>query len=364
MKPKKLDGLEGVRALACFGIVLCHMKGAFFHDSALAAMIERTPLKYIFSGNTPVRIMFILSGFVLCYKYFSTKNTDSLQRDAVKRYFRLALPTAAVTLLVYGMMRLNLLYNAEAAQLTNSQNFLGTFNQFEPELKTALRDGFFGSIFFKSSAYVGPLWTMTVETFGSFLVFAVVAIVKDRRVRYIFYAAFLLIFPAYYNYFILGMLVCDIYTGEEKVNRFLQEHKTITLTLHIAAWCYIGLVSNIDYYKWKGLLFDVSSAVMFLTLLNSGLLDRIWGNKVAAAVGKHGFSIYLLHWPVIESFSSAYLLALTARGYDHKMITLSNILLTMVIVYVLSVCFTKLVVLPANRFSDKIAGKIMGDQPG
>lgn len=359
MKPKKLDCLEGVRALACVGVVLCHLKGAFFPNSGLAAKIAATPLHYLFSGNTAVRIMFILSGFVLSYKYFRTGNTDTLEKDAVKRYIRLAFPMAAVTLLVYAMMRLNLFYNSEAALLTGSQEFLGMFNQFEPGIKTALYEGFWASLFKGASGYVGPAWTMTYEMLGSYLIFAVVAILKNKYARYLLSGIYLLIFPAYYIYFMLGMLICDLYTQEEWLNRFLQKYSVLAILLHAAAWYYIGSVRNLDAYRWKNLIFYFASATMFLTLLNNPLLDRLWGNKAAVTVAKHGFSVYLLHWPIIESFSCAYLLALTALGYSHRWIVLSDVILSMLLIYVVSVCFTRWVVQPSNQLSDKVSTWIL-----
>lgn len=352
MKPKKLDCLEGVRALACIGVVLCHLKGAFFPNSGLVARISATPLQYLFSGNTAVRIMFILSGFVLSYKYFRTGQTDTLEKDAVKRYIRLAFPMAAVTLFVYVMMRFNLFYNSEASVLTGSQEFLGTFNQFEPQIKSALYEGFWGSIFKGASGYVGPAWTMTYEMLGSYLIFAIVAILKNKYARYLLYTLYLLIFPAYYIYFMLGMLICDLYTQEDRLNIFLQKHSILAIILHVAAWCYIGAVTNLDAFRWKNMLFYLASATMFLTLLNNPLLDRLWGNRAAVAVAKHGFSVYLLHWPIIESFSCAYLLGLTALGYSHRLIVLSDVVLSMLLIYGVSVCFTRLVVQPSNKLSD------------
>lgn len=362
MKPKKLDCLEGVRALACIGVVLCHLKGAFLPNLHLADVLSRTPLFYLYSGNTAVRIMFILSGFVLSYKYFRVGETHTLERDAVKRYIRLALPAAFVTLMVFAMMRFNLLYNGPAGALTGSVDFLGNFNQFEPNFKSALREGFWGVMFQKWATYVGPLWTMTYEMLGSYLVFAVVAMLKNRRARYVFYVIYLLIFPAYYIYFVLGMMICDLYTGEEKLNLFLQKHSFLTIGLHAAAWYYIGAVTNLDVFKWKSLLFDLAAVLMFLTLLNSRVLDRLWGNKAGVALGKHGFSIYLLHWPVIESFSSAYLCFFLSLGFARKWIILSDILLSIPVILLVSVFFTKLVVQPSNRLSDWFAIRVLGDK--
>lgn len=360
MGQKKLESLEGVRAVACLGIVLCHLWGGFFPQSVFFASLMSTPLFYFFSGNTAVRIMFVLSGFVLSYKYFSTGKSSSLQRDTIKRYFRLALPAAAVTFLVYLIMKGNLLYNKQAGILAGTEEFLGIFNQFEPNLITCLKEGFFGVIFRGQNSYVGPLWTMTVEMLGSLLVLAAVALLTGKRVRYVFYILYLLLFPEYYNYFILGMAISDLYVHEAWLNRFLKEHRILTVALHIGCWCYIGMVSNLNVFRWKELLFLIVVTFMFLTLLNSQLLDKIWGNKVAAAVGKQSFSIYLLHWPVIQSVSCFYFIYMTERGMGRDLILVTDILLTYAVVWVLSLLFTRFVVQPSAKLSEKATDLILG----
>lgn len=364
MTTKKLDSLEGVRALACISVVLCHLWGAFAPNLKLAATLSHTPLYYLYSGNTAVRIMFVLSGFVLSYKYFYKGHTEMLERDAVKRYLRLALPATAATLIAYCLMRLNLMFNVQAAELTGSQNFLGLFNRFPPSLSGALKDSLYVAMFQSRADYVSPLWTMAYELLGSYLVFGLTAVLKSRRARYLFYLLFLFLFPAYYIYFVLGMFICDLYTAEKGLNQFLQKHGWMTIALHIAAWCYIGMVDGLDVVKWKSLLFDGMVAVMFLTLLNSPILDRLWGNPVGVHIGKHGFSIYLLHWPVIESFSCAYLCAMTAWGYGHRTVLLTNVILSMAVIYIVSVIFTRLIVQPSAVLSDKAAAWILNGKKG
>ena len=116
MKPKKINCLEGVRALSCLGVVLCHFQNGFLPNSRMAHAFFKTPLYYLFSGNTAVRVLFTLSGFVLCYKYFRTDDYSAVEQDTLKRYFRLMLPTLAVTLLACVLMRFGLMWNGEAAQ--------------------------------------------------------------------------------------------------------------------------------------------------------------------------------------------------------------------------------------------------------
>lgn len=359
MKPRKLECLEGVRALACIGVVLCHFYNGFFPNSGLMKMITRTPFNYLFSGNTAVRILFALSGFVLCYKYFRTDDYKAVERDTVKRYLRLMLPVLAVNVLVCLMMMGGLLWNHEAAAYTGSQEFMGLFNQFEPDLLQSIKVGVWESVFYGNSIYVGPFWTMKYEMIGSFLTLAAAAILRSKRARYVFYAVYLVMFSDYYIYFILGMMICDIYTHEESVNLFFTRHKWLTLVLHIAAWAYIGGVVNIDVFRIRGLLFYAAVILMFLTLLNSGILGRVWGNKAGVVIGKHSFSIYLLHWPVIESFSCFYFLFMMRRGLSLNANIITNFILTLGVIMAVSAAFTYGVVLPAARLSDKAAGFVI-----
>ncbi len=362
MKQKRLDCLEGVRALACLGVVLCHFQNGFFPNSRLAKALFQTPFYFLFSGNTAVRVMFTLSGFVLCYKYYRTDNYEALEQDAIKRYLRLMLPVLAVTLFVCAMMKAGLLWNAEAAALTGSQEFMGLFNQFEPSFLSSLKEGIWGSLFQGASSYVGPLWTMRYELFGSYLTFGAAALLKNRRARFLFYGSTLLLFSGYYQYFILGMLISDLYTHQDRLNSFFTKHKLLTILLHIGAWCYIGMITNLDVYKWRSLGFDIALTVMFLTLLNSALLGRLWGNRAGIMAGRHSFSIYLLHWPVIESFSCVFFLYMTKINLSCKWIILWDLFLTLVIILGLSAMFTYTVVLPAARLSDQAAGMILNSR--
>lgn len=362
MKQKRLDCLEGVRALACVGVVLCHFQNGFFPNSSLAQKLFKTPLYFLFSGNTAVRVLFVLSGFVLCYKYFRTDENTAMERDVLKRYFRLMLPALAVTLLACAMMKAGLLWNREAAAFTGSQEFMGQFNQFEPSLLGSLKEGVWDCLFKGAASYAGPLWTMRYEMLGSYLTFGAAALLKSKRARYAFYLAYLALFPNYYAYFVLGMLICDLYTHEEGLNRFLERHQALTLVLHLGAWCYIGCITNLDVYRLRSLGFHLAVMIMFLTLLNSSILGRVWGNKAGVFLGKHSFSVYLLHWPIIESFSCGFFLYLNRLGLPHKGILLADLALTFALTLSLSVAFTYGIVIPAARLSDRFAAFVLGER--
>ena len=70
-------------------------------------------------------------------------------------------------------------------------------------------------------------------------------------------------------------------------------------------------------------------------------------------LGKISFSWYLVHFPVIAVFSSAFLLRFYGLMNYHVLMLL-NFVLTTVIVWVISAAMTKWVEQPWNRLLNKI----------
>lgn len=310
MKQNKILCFEGIRALACIGVFLCHYKGSFFPNSEIVAKLSKTPLNIMFTGNTFVRILFVLSGFVLSYKFISSDNIDqsSITSNAVKRYFRL-MPAVLVTdLAVYLLMKFGLLFNQETAVLTHSESFLGQFNTFVPQFRQCLKEGLWGNLFAGTSAFVGPMWTMMYEMYGALLVFAVLSVLQKKGLRYIFYVVFIGMFKNYFVYFILGMFICELYCDRKLNNLWcaLKKHSLILTLVFFGSLYYIAIVYDMDTSRLKYWLFSLMLLLMFLSLVLSDWMNKICDIYIIKTLGRLSFAIYLVHWPIIESFSCAY----------------------------------------------------------
>ena len=68
----------------------------------------------------------VLSGLVQGYKIFSMEGLDRLPKDMMKRYFRLSLPVFFISLIVYLMIKGEMIYNVQANQIVQSP-WLGTY---------------------------------------------------------------------------------------------------------------------------------------------------------------------------------------------------------------------------------------------
>lgn len=329
---KKINCLQGVRAIACICVFLSHFRRAFLPDYH-NVLIDNTPLKILTSGNTAVRIFFVLSGFVISYKYMEKKNYDTVPKDIFKRYFRLMPSVLFVNLLAYCFMKQGLLFNVDAAGLSGSEDFLGIYNTFIPDLWICLKEGIATCFVNGANTYVAPLWTMTYEFGGAILVLSVIGISKDKNLRYLFYVIQLTFFSSYYNYFVIGMLICDLYHNTA-ISEVLTKHKAMNNVLFICSATVVIMQLPDDGVKSSRVLFGMALIGMFLTLICSTWSEKYLGNGSLRYLGKLSYAIYLLHWLIIESLSSWMYIYLTSLGVETKLAIFINISLTgFVVVY-------------------------------
>lgn len=228
----KLNCLEGIRAIGCISVFLCHFRGAFLPNQSIW-VIDHTPLMILTAGNSIVRILFVVSGFVISYKYFLKQNYEHIPKDIIKRYFRLAPSVIAANLFVYVLMKSGMMFHIQAAAASGSEDFLGIFNNFTPNLLQCLKEAFLTCYFQGANGYIGPLWTMMYEYYGAIFILSVICICKgSRSLRYLFYIVIFSCFSSYYNYYVLGMFICDIYMDQD-INKILHRHSWINYGLFL-----------------------------------------------------------------------------------------------------------------------------------
>ncbi len=97
---EKITYLDGLRGIAAINVMIMH----FFivlapamiysnrmpsHFGNLEQFFSNTPLGLIGAGNFSVCIFFVLSGYVLTYKYFKTRDNSIIISSAVRRYIQI-----------------------------------------------------------------------------------------------------------------------------------------------------------------------------------------------------------------------------------------------------------------------------------
>ena len=92
----RIDYLDSVRGIAAMMVVVYHFIGwrwekeLSFHISAM-----------FFNGSDAVSFFFVLSGFVLSYKYFQSNKEIDIKEYVVKRFYRIYPAYIATILMMY-----------------------------------------------------------------------------------------------------------------------------------------------------------------------------------------------------------------------------------------------------------------------
>ena len=354
---KKLDYLESLRGIAAFTVVISHFVVGFYPAlfwgkqsqvhaaSDIEIVLSGTPLHLLYNGTFSVAIFFVLSGFVLTYKFFKDANTRvALLPIAGKRYTRLFLPVIFSNIIAYLFLVFSLYENQPAAALTRSE-WLGSYWLFDPSFTTMLYESFIGAFFTKRVTYNGVLWTMTYELFGSMIVYGFISLVGRHPKRtWAYIIAFLLFRRSYYLAFILGMLLSDIVTREENLFKTIS-HKGYFIAILLLG-LFFGSIPSArplegTIYSLLGRManprtwYIIGATLIMIALLNSNRLQKLLSRRPFVFLGKISFSLYLLHQLVIGTVSSSLLLAITPALSYHAACAVTFIV-TILVIFVAS----------------------------
>ncbi|MBC7782589.1 MAG: acyltransferase [Burkholderiales bacterium] len=375
----RLTAFEGLRGVAAMMVVFSHLQLAFFAQAPQSlresvsfmprplASIATAGIEWVRDGHFAVWVFWVMSAFVLSLRFFQLAQGDDrtaarryLKGASLRRYPRLVIPIIAAVLLGYCLFSAGLMRNQQAAPLAGS-DWLARLYTFDPSLLRALKEAFFDVfyVYEPAKSYNVVLWTMKAELIGSLFVFAVLGIVGHRRYRWAVYAVtgivLLLLQLDYLNGFLAGLILCDIYVRPESVlHRLplyvvkrihgLRTGRVVSYTLLAIVLVLVGLPKD---RQLPTILLSILLCAMTLFLLP---LNRLLSTPVPVFLGRVSFGLYLVHVPIISSFSCAAYVWL--RGYTDAMtrgvaVSVATIFLSLMAGY----AFYRLVDAPAVRIS-------------
>lgn len=369
----KINYLDGLRGIAAINVMIMH----FFillvpaviysdrmpsHFGGLEQLFSSTPLGLIGAGNFSVCIFFVLSGYVLTYKYFRTKDKKIIISGAVRRYVRLFVPVFAAIILAFLLASTGVFhYYIETVMISGNNNYANYWT-FTPDIVDAVKQAIWGSFFAGEDTYNPVLWTMTIEFYGSMLVFAMALLFGVQRTRWTFYlAAAVLFFNSYYFAFVIGMVLADTFNSKTSV--FKTDNKIILSILLISGLFLgsypVGTVTNDSLYGFLNnglfqtpkLTYHILGAGMIMyVLLNSRWLQNVFSSSVPVFLGKISYSLYLIHFLVISSFTCALFLFLHSV-FQYGTAVFISCFLSVLLIIPLSYLFYKYVDMVGVRIS-------------
>ena len=378
MKQQKLDYVSGLKALACLMVFNFHFIHFFYCGmyslspsdlctDSFELLIGKTPLCLLIAGKFAVRIFLAVSGFFVGYKFFLQGDVRSLKEGAAKKYFRLVFPMLTAGMAIYVCMKLGLYRNAEATMQIGSQVFAGNYNQFEPSLLGALKEAVFGGVLFGENQYNGPIWCMNYEFLGTLLVTVLLLCLGNKKIRYVVYAAVVLIFlKTDFLAVFLGMIVCDLtycqpawlkkVTGQKWImwmlflfGVFLGSYPSVGE--HLEGTIYGLLPPHVMFY------YAVAAACILFAMLHLSAPQKLLGGKMLTWFCKYSYAFFLIHFMVLCTFSCSLYLALAER-MNYHVLSAVNYVLSFGMTLALSAAVYYFVEKPGMQFANAFAAKV------
>jgi peptidoglycan/LPS O-acetylase OafA/YrhL len=346
-KAPRIAYLESIRGLAALQVLLLHFFAAFAPDlvfalpagAAVAGVIHLSPLYFLYDGYSAVYIFFALSGYVLSRSF--ERQLAQPASQILPRVIRLGLPALAATLVAAAAMSMFGKLNVPAGILSGSEWFAAQWNT-DVSLLSIIRDGTINALFLGyrglpgvgflvpwqqpvEQSLVAPLWTLSVEFYGSMIVLALCWCA--RRSRALWWSAVLLgaiftIRSAYICFFV-GHLLAYFHRAERPAPAGM-----LLAVFSVICGVFLCVLAELWQPQWLRslcadptfLLFPGQYAAMqqktfgaILVLIGvidlevaRAFLSRPW----LVAGSRLSFPLYLIHWPILFGPAAALFLLL------------------------------------------------------
>jgi peptidoglycan/LPS O-acetylase OafA/YrhL len=371
---KSADGLRGIASL---NVAISHFVAAFvptllnhnyptlfpenLNPGIIFKILQSPIVTLAFNGHFAVFTFFILSGFVLTIPYFND-NTESLRRRLWGRYLRLNIPVAtsiAISLLIY---KLGWYHNLEVEHEVNAGKWLSTSMPRSLSLTASLKSALFDSILFGQSSLNPPMWTLRIEFLGSiYLLVLYLCTPKGRLVFTTAIAAILLdlIYKQDSIYFmaILAGALLNLVKPGRKIAILC-----FALGIYFGSFQYKMLfydfLPRIHYWERKD--FYNALGALFLTVgIIGGVGRNFLESRPIQFLGKHSFSMYLIHFIILCSLTTSIYLSLEKTNLN----TIINFGIYINCCYIVAVILTKFIDKPAIKISHRFTSWLFSRHP-
>jgi peptidoglycan/LPS O-acetylase OafA/YrhL len=338
--PRRVPYFDGLRGLGAVIVLLTHLSVSLYpsltsgQDDVSGVHIlthfARSPLDLLTSGNFAVAIFFVLSGYVM--SMLACRSKESLLGLSLRRYIRLAGPSAASCLLSAGLLLAGLYYNQKVAAFTDS-SWLRQWFDFSGSLSAALHEGLIGIFEIPNSIYNANLWTMYTELWGSLAIFVLhrgigprllrlVVILLMAGIAFVYFRqfGFFCIFAGSASYLVYDILHAE---GTGAARRWLWPlvvlHRPAIAVPAVMMGLYFGSYPDFGVFNDPGVLYRWLRATSTLWVYGYHALGAvlvvhyvhrappfraIFAKWPLLYLGRISFPLYLVHLPIICSFGA------------------------------------------------------------
>lgn len=292
--------LDSIRGLASLMVVIYHANGwlDFSKDAKFNSHLPTHILNSFINGNNAVSLFFVLSGFVLTFKYFSQK-----QKQQENHFFYL-------NFVLKRILRLNPVYIVVA---TAAFFVIGNI-----EAITLLKACTLFIFPEEAAKLIIPAWSLAIEAQMSlFIPFMVVIALKDIRLVIFFTVLIMSVSPVgvFAFHFLCGLLLAyyfPYFSPEKWKTSFLYPYRYFLLIFAflLCAGDQIYLMFEAPAKDAKSYIGNMakaigSSGIIFYSFVTPSL-QKFLEKKPLLFLGKISYSLYLVHWLICVDIIEKY----------------------------------------------------------
>lgn len=377
MKKKvNTDWIYGLKFIASFVVILHHFALYFYPAFISNNFIDlrtsnHVEMKFalspfnIFSwgGNVCVCIFFIISGFLISYKYYFNKDRKNSVHNYINRYLKLTLPILFSSLFYFIIIHLIKFINGDVLCI-NVLGKQGSYCNFDINIFRLIYESFFG-FFVKGNVLINPvLWTMYGEMLGSFVIMVLLPIIgNDKKRKYIYVFLIILLADSIVFPFLLGMILCDFYKNNVFDNIFNKWYVKIILLLLSIYFCgFTYQAYSTKLYNFLNLGFHdsllfyhtIGSILLIIVVIYSDFLKKLLSLQIFSKFKNISFGVYLFHWLVLNTYSII-LQNILMKYIDYKYAFIIVFFSSIIIIYVLSHFIFSYILKLVSKYTKKIS---------
>ena len=366
--------IDGLKLIMCYMIMLIHFAIAYFPvgfigygstyqpEERIPAFFAGLPYSIYTNSPFPLHVFFALVALLPTIAFYRSQQPyPSLQRQAIKRYFRFLLPVGVAILGTSLLHSWGLLDFKSLASLTNSPWCLA----IEPQPVTTsilLYQSFIQCYFENCSNILTVMWCMYIIFLGSMLTLALLALFGSSPFRKWLYLSSIPLLLAYPTYaaFIVGIACGDFYVHKFPQISLSQSQRSCL------SWLLLGLSIIIGYMPdflfpapiTPFYAYAVASGLFILSLMFNSFLQGILSKPFLVHHAQYSFSVLLVHIWVLAGFSQSIYQQLQSLANNHLLSFTLCFIICMVITHLLAMAFYQLFEKPSQALANYIYGSV------
>ncbi len=277
-----LDGLRGIAALT---VVFYHINIYLdFTKSALQSHLPLIILNIFANGHSAVALFFVMSGFVLSFKYFQQKSTPAYITFLIQRGFRLY-PVFWLVLIATILCQIQQLPPIQSLLLEASL-------LLEPSTKLL----------------IFPAWSLFVEMKYSIIIPLLIVAMRQQPIYGLGFVFFLLLISNNFwgLHFVAGMYLAYYYPQLLEINLATWQ-KIVLGVLGLSLYIFENLlmlyklpVVNLhdfymEHYPLISILSGLGSLILLFLVIKEDFLQKILGHRYIIYLGTISYSMYVVH---------------------------------------------------------------------